>query len=75
MNGLRAVMGFVASGAGGCAGLGSAEIFDAGEFIAGVVDDFVGLQMRRGVGAQSIDFAGNEDDGEEQECFENPSGD
>ena len=75
VNGLSAVMGFVASRAGDCAGLGSAEVFDAGEFVAGIVDDFIGLQMRRGVGAKAVDFAGNDDDGEEQECFEKPSGD
>jgi hypothetical protein len=69
------MMGFVAAGAGGCAGLSSAEIFDAGEFIAGVVDDFIRLQMGRGVGTQAVDFAGNDDDSEEQECFEKPGGD
>ena len=68
-------MGFMAASAGGCTGLSSAEVFDAREFVAGVVDDFVGLQMGCGVGAQAVDFAGNDDDGEEQECFEKPSGD
>jgi hypothetical protein len=75
VNGLGAVMGFVASGAGSCAGLGSAEVFDARKLVAGIVDDFVGLQMGRGIGAKAVDFAGNQDDGEEQECFEKPSGD
>jgi len=68
-------MGFVAAGVSGCAGLGSAEIFDAGKFVAGVVDDFIGLQMGRGVGAQAVDFAGNDDDGEDQKSFEKPGGD
>ena len=74
VNGLGTVMGFVASGACGGAGLGSAEIFDAGEFVAGIVDDFIGLQTGRGVGAQSVDFAGNDDDREEQKGFEKPGG-
>lgn len=75
MNGLCVVMGFVAAGAGGCARLGTAKVFDAGEFVAGVVDDFIGLQAGRGIGAQAVDFAGNDDDGEDQERFEKAGGD
>jgi len=74
VNGLGAVVGFVAAGAGGGAVLGSAEVFDAGEFVAGIVDDFIGLQTRRGIRAQAVDFAGNDDDREEQKGFENPGG-
>jgi hypothetical protein len=67
MNGLGAVMGFLSAGAAGCAGLSAAQILGAGEFVARVVDDFVGLQAGRGVGAEAGDLARNNDDYEKQE--------
>ena len=64
----------MAAGAAGGAGLSAAQVFDPGEFVAGEVNDFIGLQMRRGIGAQAVDFAGNDDECEEQKRFQKPRG-
>ena len=57
LDGLRAVIGFAASGAACCAGLSAANVFGAGQFIAGVVDDFIGLKAGSGIGAKACDLA------------------
>jgi hypothetical protein len=41
----------------------------AGEFVARVVDDFVGLEPGCGVGAETVDFAGKNHQDENQECL------
>jgi len=69
-DGLGAVMGFLAAGASRGAGLGSADIFGAWKFVGRVVDYFIGLHTRGGVGAQTGDFARDHDEDEEQKCLQ-----
>ncbi len=59
MNRLRAVMSFAATGASGCAHFRAAQIFGARQFVWGVIDDFIWLQLRGSVGAQMGDFSRN----------------
>jgi len=68
-NGLRAVMGFLSAGATGGAGLSSAQIFGAGKFVGGVVDDFIGLEAGCGVGTKAGDFAGNDHQNKNEQCL------
>jgi hypothetical protein len=56
VNGLSAVMRFLASSAAGRARLGAAEILRAGQFVAGVVKHLVGIYLRRGVGTEVVDL-------------------
>lgn len=72
VNGLGAVMGFLAAGASGLAGLSAAEVFGAWKFVAGIVDHFVGTQFGRGVGPEAIDLAWKDDDDEDQKRFQQP---
>ena len=52
---------------GGGAGLRSAQIFGAGEFVSGVVDDFIGLKARRGIGAEPCDLTRDDHQNKKQE--------
>jgi hypothetical protein len=52
-------MRFLASSVATAAALGSAQIFSAGQFIARVIDDFIGTQMWCGVRAKARDLRGN----------------
>jgi hypothetical protein len=45
----------------------SAEIFGARQFVAGVVDHFVGLQPGSGVGAKAVDLAGKKQGRDQQQ--------
>lgn len=60
-------MCLLTSGAAGDAGLSSAEVFGARQFVAGVVDHFVGLQLGRGVGTQAGNLPRKNRDDEQQE--------
>ena len=75
MNGLSTVMGFSSSGAGGCAGLSATQVFGAREFVTGVVDDFVGLDAGRGVGAKAGDLAGKDHQHEDQKGLQQKGSD
>jgi hypothetical protein len=70
MNGLSAVMRFPAAGAAGGAGLGAAEIFGARQFVAGVVDYFIGLQPGWSVGAKAGNLPRENHDDEQEERFQ-----
>ncbi len=52
VNGLGAVMRFVTAGAAGGSGLGAAKVFGARQFVAGIIDHFIGLYLGWGVGAK-----------------------
>jgi len=58
-NGLRAVVSFAASGAAGCARFRATQIFGARQFVRRIVNDFVRLQRRRGIGTQAGDLGRN----------------
>ncbi len=60
-------MRFAAASAAGGAGLGSAQIFGAREFVGGVIDDFVGLNAGRGIGTEAVNFVrkNHEDENDE----------
>ena len=49
-------MSFLAAGTAVHAGLRSAQVFGAREFVAGVVDHFIRTHLRRRVGAKAIDL-------------------
>ena len=59
-------MGLLTSGAAGGAGLSSAEVFGARQFVAGIVDHFVGLQLGRGVGTKAGNLTRKNRDDEQQ---------
>jgi hypothetical protein len=61
MNGLSAMMRFLPTGAAARAGLGAAEVFGARKFVARIVDHFIGLYLRRGVGTKPGDLPRNYD--------------
>jgi hypothetical protein len=68
-------MRFVTTGAAGGSGLSAAEVFSAGQFVAGVVDDFVGTYPGRRVGTEVGNLSGKNDDDEQQECLQQHCGD
>jgi hypothetical protein len=72
MNGLGTVVRFLASGAAGGARLGAAKVFGARQFVAGVIDDFVGFQLCRSVGAKLVNLPRENDDDEQQEQLQRP---
>jgi hypothetical protein len=43
---------------------------DAGEFIGGVIDDFVGLNLGCGIRAEALDFAREDDESKNEKCLE-----
>jgi hypothetical protein len=59
------MMSFVTAGTAGGAGLGSAQVFGAGQFVGRIVDDFIGLETGWGIGAEALDFAGKNHQDEE----------
>ncbi len=69
VNGLGAVMRFLASGASGLAGLRAAQVFGTRQFVAGVIDDFVRLDLGRGIRTQAVNLARHDDGNEHQETL------
>lgn len=67
-------MRFLASGAAGDAGLRATKVLGAGQFVAGVVDHFIGFQFRRRVGTQLINLPRKHDNDEEQEGLQQERG-
>jgi hypothetical protein len=63
-------MGFLSASATGGARLSSAQIFGAGKFVGGVVDDFIGLEAGCGVGTKAGDFAGNDHQNKNEQCLQ-----
>jgi hypothetical protein len=61
------MMSLLASGASGSAGLGSAEIFGAGKFVARIIDDLVRTKFGSGVRTEPINLARKNGDHEQQE--------
>ncbi len=74
MNGLGPVMRFVASGAAGDSGLGAAQVFGARQFVAGVIDHFIGLHLGRSVGTKLGNLLRDNDQNKQNECFEQQRG-
>jgi hypothetical protein len=68
------MMSFLASSAAGGGGLRAAKIFGARQFVARVVDHFVGLQLRRRIGPQLINLTGKHDEDKEQEGLQKQRG-
>jgi hypothetical protein len=56
VNGLSSVMGFVTASATGGSGLGASQIFGAREFVAGVIEHFIGPYLGCGVRTKLGDF-------------------
>ena len=56
VNGLGAVMRFLAAGVAGRARLGAAEVLGARQFIAGVIEHLIGTHLRRGVGTEAVNL-------------------
>ncbi len=70
MDGLGPVMRFVATGAAGGSGLGAAQIFRARQFVAGIIDHFIGLYLRRRVGTKLGNFLRDNDQDKQQQRFQ-----
>jgi len=64
------MMRFLASRASGDTRLRATKIFGAGQFIAGIIDHFIGFQLRRRVGAQLVNLPRKHDEDEEQESLQ-----
>jgi hypothetical protein len=69
LDGLSAMMSFIAPGASGLSRLRSAEIFRAWQFIAGVVDHVVALRQWRGIGTHLGNFERQNDDDKDRKRF------
>jgi hypothetical protein len=67
VNGLGTVMCFLATCVAGDSGLSAAEVFGARQFVARVVDHFIGLQFGRRVGTEPKYLPRKNDNNEEQE--------
>ena len=61
------MMRFLASGAAGRAGLSAAEIFSARQFVAGIIDHFVGTNFGCGVRTEPVDLVRKNHEDEEHE--------
>ncbi len=72
VNGLGAVVRFAAAGAASGAGLCAAQIFGARQFVAGVVNHFIGLQLGHSVGAKLVDLPRDNDNNEQQKQLQQP---
>jgi hypothetical protein len=70
VNGLGSVMRFMTTGAAGGSGLSAAEVFGARQFVAGVIDHFIGLHLGWRVGAQLGDLLRDYDQDEQYERFQ-----
>ena len=66
-NRLRSMVRLLATGAAARSGLSAAEVFGARQFVRRVVDDFIGAQLRCGVGAQAVNLPRKNHDDEQQE--------
>jgi len=74
LDGLSAMLSFVSSRRPASSSLRAGQIFGAGKFVAGVVDDVVAGQPGRDVGPQLRQLYGHNDGGEDQESFGQPAG-
>jgi hypothetical protein len=70
LDGLSTVVGLLTTGVASRAGLSAAQIFGARQFVAGVIDDFVGLQAGWCVGAEAGYFAGDDQKNQGQKRLE-----
>ena len=70
MNGLGAMTCFLTAGAAGGAGLRAAEVFGPRQFVAGIIDHFIGFQLRWSVGPKLVNLSRKNDDDEQQECLQ-----
>jgi hypothetical protein len=75
LDGLGAMVSFVSAGLATRSGLRATEIFGAGKFIAGVVDDVVAGQPGRDVRAQLVELHRHNDRGKDQESLDQPTRD
>ena len=66
-NRLRSMVRLLAAGAAAGSGLSAAQVFGARQFVGRVVDDFIGAQLRCGVGAQAVNLPRKNHDDEQQE--------
>ena len=64
------MVGLLTTGVASRAGLSAAQIFGARQFVAGVIDHFVGLKAGWGIGAEVGDFAGDNQQNQGQKCLE-----
>src|SRR5580700_8504264 len=70
MNGLGSVMRFMASGAPGGSGLGAAQVFGARQFVAGIIDHFIGLHLGWSVRAKLGNLLRDNDQDKQHERFQ-----
>jgi len=72
-DGLGAVVGLLAAGASGLAGLRSAPVLGLRQFVAGVIDDVpFGMSWRQGE-LKTHEAFGEHDDRDQQQAFEQPA--
>ena len=71
-NRLSAVTCFLASGAARSPGLRSTQVFGARQFVAGIVNHFIGFQLRRRVGSKLVDLLRKNDHHKQQERLQQP---
>jgi len=70
LDGLSTVVGLLTTGVASRAGLSAAQIFGARQFVAGVIDDFVGLKAGWCIGAEAGYFAGDDQNNQGQKRLE-----
>jgi hypothetical protein len=75
VDGLGSVMRFVTTGAASGSGLGAAKVFGARQFVAGVIDDFIGTHLGHRVGTHLGNLSGKNHDDKQQECLQQHCGD
>ncbi len=63
---------FLTARAAGYAGLRTAEVFGPRQFIAGVINHFIRLQLRWRVGAELVNLSRKNDDDKQQERLQQP---
>jgi hypothetical protein len=64
------MMRFMTTGAAGGSCLGAAEVFGAGQFVAGVIDHFIRLHLGWSVGAKLCNLLRDYDQDEQYERFQ-----
>ena len=74
-DGLRAVVGLLAAGAPGFAGLRAAPVLDLRQFVGGVIDDVVLRASWRVGNLKTRKVFGEHDDRDQQQALEQPAGD
>jgi hypothetical protein len=67
-------MSLAAASTAGGASLRAAHILSARQFVAGIVDDFVGNEFRRGVGTHVGNLPRKNHHNENQKCFQQQRG-